>query len=143
MIDLLERLITDAKVKANRSDAKRATAIRPLAQPGTYGAALREQLSAEAEAGETSAQYEARYKPSLPRALVLLTTETFCTNCGARYRAPGHSIIAEYAFNQASVCRTMDDVCRHDRRAAGDRGASLPREHRTLTVHAPACEACF
>src|SRR6266550_7963888 len=142
MIDLLDRMILDAKVSVNRAEAKRTRPVSPTASPGTYGAVLREQQARE-DVGERSPS-PLTQSAILPRALVLQTTETFCTNCGARYRSPGYAILAEYAFNEVSLCRTMDDVRRHDKRHAIEaKHWRLPREHRTLTVHAPACEACF
>lgn len=143
MIDLLDRMVTDARIATQRAEARRARPVSPTASPGTYGAVLREQLARERKHHHSGSEVGSHsLAASLPRALVLQTTETFCTNCGARYRAPGYAIIAEYAFNEASLCRTMDDVRRHDRRAT-EGSRSLPREHRMLTVYAPACEACF
>lgn len=155
MIDLLDRLVTDAKARVSHNEAQRTRPVSPTATPGTYGAALREQLAREQTPSGTADDdaVAPRAAMSLPRALVLCTTETFCTNCGARYRAPGYSVLAEYAFNQASVLRTQDDIRRIERWVSSTNGGSnsnsggkapaLPREHRTLTVHAPACEACF
>ncbi len=132
MIDLLDRLITDAKVRAERVSQRNTKPVRPLASPG---------LARESQDVGSDAVPPSRAGGSaLPRALVLVTTETFCTNCGARSRSPSYAILAEYAFNEVSLCRTMDDVRRHDKRAT--QGA-VAREHRTRTVHAPACEACF
>jgi hypothetical protein len=138
MIDLLDRMITDAKTRASRAQLVREAA--PLS-PRAAGCGP----SGEGEGGKSGT--------SLPRSLILQTTETFCTNCGARYRAPGYAILAEYAFNEVSICRTMDDVRRQERdyqRVLIEQGQAthqfcprLPREYRTLTVHAPACEACF
>ncbi len=147
MIDLLDRMILDAKVSVNRAEAKRTRAVSPTASPGSYGAVLREQQAREDELGHSSELSPGSLTSQnaiLPRALVLQTTETFCTNCGARYRSPSYAILAEYTFNEVSLCRTMDDVRRHDKRHAIEaKHWRLPREHRTLTVHAPACEACF
>jgi hypothetical protein len=158
MIDLLDRMITDAKVRASRVEAQRTRPVSPSAASGSYGAVLREQLAREAYPPSLSGEGEGRQctQQSLPRSLVLVTTETFCMNCGACARAPGYAILAEYAFNEVSLCRTMDDVRRHEKRfgeqwlrdhstpkSFDSVAPKLPREHRTLTVHAPACEACF
>jgi hypothetical protein len=145
MIDLLDRMITDAKARVSRTEEQRTRPVSPSAAPGSYGAVLREQLARESDLDHSSVSdppaHLTRQSVTLPRALVLVTTETFCTNCGARVRAPGYAILAEYAFNEVSLCRTMDDVRRHDKRYGV--APTLPREHRTLTVHAPACEVCF
>jgi len=136
-IDLLDRLTQDARIRAARSAERR----KPEWNPSPYSEALASQLHAESKSLEGTADTSSATAPSprvnLPRALILITTETFCSNCGSRFRAPGYAILAEYGPNNVSVNRTMDDIRRLERLGP------LLREHRTQTVHAPACERCF
>src|SRR6266566_2489469 len=117
-IDLLDRLTQDARIRAARSAERR----KPEWHPSPYGEALASQLHAESKSLEGTADTFSATAPSpcvnLPRALILVTTETFCTACGARYRAPGYAILAEYGPNNVSVNRTMDDIRRLERQYA-------------------------
>jgi hypothetical protein len=127
-IDLLDRLTTDATLRARRiADRKAAQKAAPYPFASAPASHTGEQRG---RALPCSSQQ------TLPRSLVLRTVETFCTGCGARYRAPT-VVLAEYDDNSRSVNRTVDDIRRLERRA------KLPRYHEVVTVHAPACEKCF
>ena len=148
MIDLLDRLTSDAKRRRERRDNEKAvkqsnrqvqqgrTGLPVTGHPSPQSAVTPSSLLT---AGERHVPNALSPAAPTPRALVLVTTETFCANCGAYHRSPGYAILAEYEANCVSLLRTQDDILRIERQA----GKSLLREHRTRTVQAPACERCF
>jgi len=146
---LASQLHAESKSLEGTADTSSATAPSPRVNPqlksGAPAIAAESSIASAFDGpGETSAITRSP-ATRLPRALILITMETFCTSCGARYRAPGYAILAEYGPNNVSVNRTMDDVRRLERQyaLATNGGLKLLREHRTQTVHAPACERCF
>jgi hypothetical protein len=150
MIDLLDRLTTDARIRsaktASRREQRAAKPVSPFDIFGRspYGAALNEQLVRESETPNLSEREApaSGHGAALPRALILITTETLCLNCGERWRSPCHSVFAEYDARSRSVLRDASaitkllDWChKHNHRVLN--------EHQTVTVHSPACERCF
>jgi hypothetical protein len=160
-IDLLDRLTTDATLRARRIEERKASRQEAVPVYKAVQEATRladRQLSILKEVAEK--------KRISPRSLVLRTIETFCTACGARYCAPS-VVLAEYDDNCRSVNRTADDIRRLERAynkgresgeclpaLKGEEGTAetpvnassphaLPRYHEVVTVHAPACERCF
>jgi hypothetical protein len=126
---ILDRMITDAKIRAKAKEAKR----KPEWHPSPYTLALQEQEALEAETPRRASVVD-RAKP---RALLLITTETVCLGCGSRHRSPNRPM-ADYGPTARSILHTQDDILRLERWAG-----KLPRELSTTTAYAPACEACF
>lgn len=142
MIDLLDRLTTDARI----ADARRSSAR--IAQTGLtnlspYGAALRDQIASEASMPPSDAAGKASLpSSSLPRTLLLVTSETMCSACGCRYRAPNPTVFGVYDDRSRSIFRDADAITKLLRWCEHYNHKPL-REHQTITVYAPACEACF
>jgi hypothetical protein len=168
-IDLLSRLTTDATLRAKRAADRKIERNKPEWHPFAAGngstsppqargeglppnsgspRVLSPFASSPPDAGEARGGVASpQASPASPRALVLRIVETFCTACGARYRAPS-VVLAEYDDNSRSVNRHADDIRRLERQATAEHqrpvnGHPIPRHHEVVTVHAPACEKCF
>ena len=116
MIDLLDRLSVNAKIAAQRREAD----------------AVKRTNRAVRERGIS---FSVTSRSEVPRAIICVTAEAFCTNCGARYRAPSTMLLADYGDNLTSTLRTQDELLRYP--------SDILREHRTRSVNVPACEKCF